>query len=91
MKTSRRSATLGCRVSRKLSDGNFGSFEVSHEFSVDVEFGDPSELPEKAKRLRAMVTKAVEEGLRERQSKPPVPKNGEVAATQVTQAKRSCS
>lgn len=87
MKTSKRSATLGCRVSRKLSDGNYGSIEVSHEFSVDVEFDDPSELPAKATRLRAMVTKAVEEGLCERQGKTPNPKNGKVDATQVTQAK----
>lgn len=80
MTTSKRTATLSCRISRKVSDGNYGSIEVSHEMLVETEFEDARELPDKAKSLRQMVAKMVDEGLAERTGKKPAPKPSEVAA-----------
>lgn len=77
----KRNVTLACRISRKISDGNFGSVEVSHELYVETEFEDAKELPDKAKSLRQMVAKMVDEGLAERTGKKaPAPKATEVSA-----------
>lgn len=71
---------LGCRVSRKVSDGNYGSHEVSHEISYEVEVNSAAELDEKARQQRRIVDKMIVAGLAERCGKNPAPKATEVSA-----------
>ena len=68
--TEKRTARLTSRISRKVSDGNYGSLEVCHGIEIDVEFGRPSDLPAKYARIRRLLEAAVMEGLDQYDEKP---------------------
>lgn len=47
----RRTAKIGSRATRKMSDGNYGSVEVSKWCEIEVSFENTLELSEKSRRL----------------------------------------